>query len=391
MHRGVSVDLEPSAVQEIRDGPLAQIHHPEFLVNGRNDAANNFARGHYTVGREIMDLVNDRIRKLVDNCDNVQGFMVNHSLGGGTGSGLGTLALDRLATDYRKKDKFGCEVLAGDPLGRRTPCQSYNELLGTQKLLDTTDVSLLFDNKQLGAMCQKELKIKPSYEHVNSLIARVIAGATSQVRFGGEVIVDLREFQTSLVPFPRLHFLTGSVPGFKTSDGRSTSLREKSDNAVQAKNMTLDFPDFDPVEDKYLGAMLFYRGEVSGRDANKAAIWLKDSVKISFVDWVPNQLMVSVVDKPQPKADGICRETDETTASIIGNNTAASRVFTRNCKNFDKLYSQRAYVAHYVNEGMEEGELSEAREDLGFLEKDYLDVLTEDNDNEDDDEDEEWR
>ena len=60
-----------------------------YIFLGKEDAANNFARGHYTVGKEMMDKVNDRIRKLVDNSENVQGFVVNHAVGGGTGSGLG--------------------------------------------------------------------------------------------------------------------------------------------------------------------------------------------------------------------------------------------------------------------------------------------------------------
>ncbi|CAE8683848.1 unnamed protein product [Polarella glacialis] len=57
-------------------------------ISGKEDAANNFARGHYTVGKEIVDLVLDRIRKLADNCTGLQGFMVYNTCGGGTGSGL---------------------------------------------------------------------------------------------------------------------------------------------------------------------------------------------------------------------------------------------------------------------------------------------------------------
>jgi tubulin alpha len=108
--RNLSVDLEPNVIDDVRNSKMASMFHPEFLLNGKEDAANNFARGHYTVGKEIIDKVNDRLRKLVDNCENVQGFVINHSVGGGTGSGLGALILERIAVDYRKKSKLGFEV-----------------------------------------------------------------------------------------------------------------------------------------------------------------------------------------------------------------------------------------------------------------------------------------
>ena len=62
------VDLEPTVVDEVRTGTYRQLFHPEQLISGKEDAANNFARGHYTIGKEIVDLVLDRIRKLADNC-----------------------------------------------------------------------------------------------------------------------------------------------------------------------------------------------------------------------------------------------------------------------------------------------------------------------------------
>jgi len=65
--RCVFLDLEPTAVDEVRTGTYRQLFHPEQLISGKEDAANNYARGHYTIGKEIVDLALDRIRKLADN------------------------------------------------------------------------------------------------------------------------------------------------------------------------------------------------------------------------------------------------------------------------------------------------------------------------------------
>ena len=143
---------------------MAPMFHPEFLLAGKEDAANNFARGHYTVGKEIIDKVSDRLRKLVDNCSNVQGFVVNHSVGGGTGSGLGALILERLAVDFRKKSKLGFEIY---PSPNMSTCvvEPYNALLTTHWLLDHTEVSVLLDNEAIYDICQKQLSIpRPSYK-----------------------------------------------------------------------------------------------------------------------------------------------------------------------------------------------------------------------------------
>jgi tubulin alpha len=89
--RAIMVDLEPSVVDEVRTGTYKQLWHPEQLITGKEDAANNYARGHYTVGKELLDGTLDRIRKLTDNCNGLQGFFIFHSVGGGTGSGFGSL------------------------------------------------------------------------------------------------------------------------------------------------------------------------------------------------------------------------------------------------------------------------------------------------------------
>ena len=58
--------------------------HPQQLINGKEDAANNYARGHYTIGKEIIEVTIDRVRKMAEVCTGLQGFLVFHSFGGGT-------------------------------------------------------------------------------------------------------------------------------------------------------------------------------------------------------------------------------------------------------------------------------------------------------------------
>merc|ERR1712193_152133 len=121
------------------------------------------------------------------------------------------LILERIAVDFRKKSKIGFEFYPS-PTISTCIVEPYNGLLSTHWLLDHTDVSLVLDNEALYDICKKELGIlQPNYQNLNRIIAKVISSMTAALRFPGELNVDMNEFQTNLVPFPRLHFMTTSL------------------------------------------------------------------------------------------------------------------------------------------------------------------------------------
>ncbi|CAN1335996.1 Tubulin alpha-5 chain [Linum perenne] len=353
--RAIFLDLEPTVIDEVRTGTYRQLFHPEQLISGKEDAANNFARGHYTVGKEIVDLCLDRVRKLADNCTGLQGFLVFNAVGGGTGSGLGSLLLERLSVDYGKKSKLGFTIYPS-PQVSTAVVEPYNSVLSTHSLLEHTDVA------------------RPTYTNLNRLISQIISSLTTSLRFDGAINVDITEFQTNLVPYPRIHFMLSSyapVISAEKAYHEQLSVPEITNAVFEPSSM---MAKCDPRHGKYMACCLMYRGDVVPKDVNAAVGTIKTKRTVQFVDWCPTGFKCGINYQPPTVVPGGDLAKVQRAVCMISNNTAVAEVFSRIDHKFDLMYSKRAFVHWYVGEGMEEGEFSEAREDLAALEKDYEEV-----------------
>jgi len=163
----------------------------------------------------LIDSVLDVVRKEAESCDCLQGFQITHSLGGGTGSGMGTLLISKIREEY--PDRMMCTFsIFPSPKVSDTVVEPYNATLSVHQLVENADEVMVIDNEALYDICFRTLKLTtPTYGDLNHLVSAAMSGITCCLRFPGQLNSDLRKLAVNLIPFPRLHFF---MTGFRPSD-----------------------------------------------------------------------------------------------------------------------------------------------------------------------------
>jgi len=379
--RCIFLDLEPTTMDEVRTGSYRKLFKPDTLISGKEDTGNLYARGYCTLGKEIIEYSLDRIRKLADACSGLQGFLIYNSIGGGTGSGLGSLLLERLSVEYGKKTKVGFNIFPDSTLSTSV-IEPYNSVLAMHSLLEHTDVSMVLDNKATYEICRRQLEIeRPNYSNINQLLAQVVSSNTASLRYDGALNVDLTEFQTNLVPYPRVHFMLNSYAPIISSN-KSCSQLLVSDITNSCFEPEYMFAKCDPSQGKYMACCIMYRGDVVPKDVMSAVATIKTKRTIQFVDWCPTGFKCGINYQPPTVIPGGDIAKTMRAACVISNNTAISQVFKRITDQYDLMYSKGAFIQWYLEEGMEAGDFTEAREDIAVLNTDYIEVGVENVDEE---------
>jgi tubulin beta len=361
--RAVCVDLEPGTMNTIRAGTYGQLFRPDNFVFGQSGAGNNWAKGHYTEGAELVDSVLDVVRKEAEGCDCLQGFQLAHSLGGGTGSGLGTLLISKIKEEF--PDRLVCTFsVVPSPKVSDTVVEPYNATLSVHQLVDHTDETFCIDNEALYDICFRTLKLKdPNYGNLNQLVSSVMSGITTCLRFPGQLNSDLRKLAVNMVPFPRLHFF---MPGFAPLTAlnakafRSVNVAELTAQMFDSKNM---MAACDPKHGRYLTVAAMFRGKCSMKEIDENMLNVQNKFSSYFVEWIPNNIKTSVCDIPPKGLD--------MAVTFVGNNTSIQELFHRISTQFVAMFRRKAFLHWYTGEGMDEMEFTEAESNMNDLVSEY--------------------
>ena len=349
MPRNIVVDLDPGGIAAARARGLFK---PVNLVGGAAGTGGNWAQGYYGSGAEMVDGVMEVVRKEAEGTDALQGFQLTHSLGGGTGAGMGTLLISKIREEYPDRIIMTFSVLSSQP----PPPQPYNMTLSVHQLVENTDFTVVLDNNALDSLTGTTAN-----GDRNALAARAMAGATVANRFADDygLQTDLRRFATQMVPFPRVQFLAPTCAGAGVP-GHAAQLPAPglTEQLFSGRNGLLGI---DPQHGRYLTATALFQGPVV--DADKSVALALASNSSYLTEWIPCGVHTIVCDAP---AQG-----QATSATLLANTTAIQESFKRLDRQFNAMWQRRAFLSYYTYYGMDELEFDEALANMSDLVSEY--------------------
>ncbi|XP_067097685.1 tubulin epsilon chain isoform X1 [Osmerus mordax] len=384
--RAVLVDMEEGVVNELLQGPLREVFDTTQLITDVSGSGNNWAVGHMTYGTAYREQIVEQLRKAAEHCDCLQCFFLIHSMGGGTGSGLGTRVLNLLEEEFPEVCRIVTSVY---PSAEDDVITSpYNSVLAMRELTEHADCVLPVENQSLvdivnkikhmshrvrsGSVIKKDCTLisgrggvsgaeKP-FDAMNNIVANLLLNITSSARFEGSLNMDLNEIAMNLVPFPRLHYLVPSLTPLYTLSDVNIPTRRLDQMFTDAFSKDHQLLQADPRHSLYLACALLVRGDVQVSDLRRNIERLRPT--LPFVSWNQEGWKTGLCSVPPVGHSH--------SLLALANNTCVKLTFVELRERFTKLYRKKAHLHHYLQvDGVEQGCFTEAVASLSSLIEEY--------------------
>ncbi|EPS25247.1 Tubulin gamma chain [Penicillium oxalicum] len=368
--RAILLDLEPRVLHAIQSGPYRNIYNPENFFIGQNGvgAGNNWGAG-YAAGEGVQEEIFDMIDREADGSDSLEGFMLLHSIAGGTGSGLGSYLLERMNDRFPKKLIQTYSVFP-DMQTTDVVVNPYNSLLSMRRLTQDADSVVVLDNGALSRIVADRLHMRPgsiddttNFDQTNQLVSTVMSASTATLRYPGYMHNDLAGIIASLIPTPRCHFLLTSYTPF-TGDNieqaktvRKTTVLDVMRRLLQPKNRMVSMT---PSKSScYISILNMIQGEADPTDVHKSLLRIRERRLASFIPWGPASIQVALT-----KKSPYLQHSHRVSGLMLANHTSVATLFKRIIQQYDRLRKRNAFLEPYRKEAPFAdgfGEFDEAR------------------------------
>lgn len=359
--RAVLIDLEPRVVNTIINSSYARLYNPEniYLSKTGGGAGNNWASG-FSQGEKVQEQVFEIIDREAEGSDSLEGFVVCHSIAGGTGSGMGSLMLEQLNDRFPKKLIQTYSVFPNQDEVSDVVVQPYNSLLTLKRLALNADCVVVLDNMALNRIAVERLHIEnPSFGQINSLVSTIMAGSTATLRYPGYMNNDLLSLIAPLIPMPRLHFLmTGYTPLTTEQDStniQKTTVLDVMRRLLQPSNMMVSTSMHEKGDVHcYISILNIIQGDADPTDVHKSLQRIRERKLVNFIPWGPAGIQVAL-SKKSPYVQTCHR----VSGLMLANHTSICQLFRRTLEQYDKLRKREAFLEQFKKEDMFKDDLSE--------------------------------
>jgi tubulin gamma len=348
--RAVLIDLEPRVIRSIQTSNFSHFYNPEniFVSKEGGGAGNVWATG-YSQAEKVEEEIMDMIEREADGSDSLEGFMLIHSINGGTGSGFGSYLLEKLNENFPKKLIQTYSVFPDLTSNSDIVVTPYNSLLTLKRLILNSDSVIVLDNAALNSIASISMRNhSPSLAQVNSLISTVMCASTTTLRYPGYMNNDMISLIAPLVPTPRCHFLmTGYTPisfDDKSSAIRKTTVLEVMRRLLQSKNIMVQGG---AKKGLYISILNIIQGEVDPTQVHEALQKLRTKELAKYIPWGPASIQVAL-SKKSPYVESA----NKVSGMMLANHTSIASLMKSLLNSFNILYKKKTFLDTFKRENI---------------------------------------
>ncbi|TPX41447.1 hypothetical protein SeMB42_g05061 [Synchytrium endobioticum] len=366
--RAVLVDMEEGVINQTMRTPLGELFDDHQRITSVSGCGNNWAVGYAQYGPAYHTQLLESFRKEAEFCDSLQSFFLINSLGGGTGSGLGSYIMELLHDEFPEAYRFSCVVCpsADDDV----VISPYNSVLSLAKHMEHSDCILPIENQALFDICERiqtrpeaitrksnsaisdagsakvfgglvsssDKKPKP-WEGMNNVVANLLLNMTSSMRFEGSLNVDINDIVTNLVPFPQQKLLVSSMTPLYSLSDIKVPPRRLDQMFIDGFSRESQLIKADPKSSTYLACALIVRGDVEISDIRRNIDKMKPTLK--FASWNQEGWKTGLCSTPAPG--------QQYNLLTLANNCCITNTLQEMRSRCLKLYKRKANLHHYTS------------------------------------------